>query len=274
MTLCLSENPMRLLIINPNQTASMTEQAARSARRVALQTTEILLRTGTNAPLSIEGFADEARAVPSMLEQIGEAEAQGVQATVIACFDDPGLDAAREVATGPVIGICQAGVQAAMTLAKRFSIITTLPRSVPAIEDLVDRYGAHRHCRRVRAVNLPVLSLEADRGHAYALLLAEIANARDEDGAEAVVLGCAGMSDLADRLSEETGVTVIDGIIVAVKLAEALVGAGLRTAKANAYAFPRIKAESDAKILRAPHNMTAADPLGNPAALCAEPRTV
>ncbi|GHG32741.1 aspartate/glutamate racemase family protein [Paracoccus aerius] len=264
---------MRLLIINPNQTASMTEQAARSARRVALQSTEIILRTGIDAPLSIEGFADEARAVPSMLAQIGTAEADGAQATVIACFDDPGLDAAREVAAGPVIGICQAGVQAAMTLAKRFSIITTLPRSIPAIEDLVDRYGANRHCRRVRAVNLPVLSLESDRSHAYAMLLAEIAKARDEDGAEAVVLGCAGMSDLADRLSEETGVTVIDGVIVAVKLAEALVGAGLKTAKVNSYAFPRIKAESTAKIPQALSDLATANPLGNPNTFFAEPQT-
>ncbi|MFD2816803.1 aspartate/glutamate racemase family protein [Paracoccus aerius] len=261
------------MIINPNQTASMTEQAARSARRVALQSTEIILRTGIDAPLSIEGFADEARAVPSMLAQIGTAEADGAQATVIACFDDPGLDAAREVAAGPVIGICQAGVQAAMTLAKRFSIITTLPRSIPAIEDLVDRYGANRHCRRVRAVNLPVLSLESDRSHAYAMLLAEIAKARDEDGAEAVVLGCAGMSDLADRLSEETGVTVIDGVIVAVKLAEALVGAGLKTAKVNSYAFPRIKAESTAKIPQALSDLATANPLGNPNTFFAEPQT-
>lgn len=262
---------MRILIINPNRTAAMTEQAARSARRVSQKSTEFLLRTGIETPLSIEGFSDEARAVPSMLEQIGAAEAQGAQATVIACFDDPGLDAAREVAAGPVIGICQAGVQAAMTLAKRFSIITTLPRSVPAIEDLVDRYGAHRHCRRVRAVNLPVLSLEADRDHAYALLRDEIALARDEDGAEAVVLGCAGMSELADQLSEETGVTVIDGVIVAVKLAEALVGAGLKTAKANAYAFPRIKAESYSAIPPIAPDLVTADPVSKAAAIRAEP---
>lgn len=235
---------MRLLIINPNGTAAMTEQAVRSARQVMSQSTEIVSKTGIDTPLSIEGFADEAMAVPSMLAQIIAAEADGAQATVIACFDDPGLDAAREVAAGPVIGICQAGVQAAMVLAKRFSIITTLPRSVPAIEDLVDRYGAHRHCRKVRSINLPVLALESDRGHAYAMLLAEIARTREEDGAEAVVLGCAGMSDLADRLSEQTGVTVIDGVVVAVKMAEALVGAGLKTAKGNAYAFPRIKNES------------------------------
>lgn len=221
----------------------MTEGAAQSARRVAAAGTQIITGTGRgDAPLSIEGFSDEALAVPSMLEQIREAEAKGAQATVVACFDDPGLDAAREVAQGPVIGICQAGVQAAMVLAKRFSIVTTLPRSVPAIEDLVQRYGAQQHCRRVRCIDLPVLSLESEPSKAFDLLVAEITRARDEDGAEAVLLGCAGMSEMNQALTDATGVVVIDGVIVAVKQAEALVGSGLKTSKANAYAYPRVKA--------------------------------
>lgn len=233
---------MRIFLINPNATASMTENVAASARQVAHADTLILAGTGRDgAPPSIEGFSDEAHAVPAMLAQIRGAEAGGAQATVIACFDDPGLDAAREVAAGPVLGICQAGVQAAMVLAKRFSIITTLPRSVPVIEDLVQRYGADRHCRRVRAIDLPVLALEGDSQHAFDRLSAEIGRARDEDGAEAVVLGCAGMSEMTGALSRATGVLVIDGVTVAVKMAEALVGCGLRTSKANAYAFPREK---------------------------------
>ena len=233
---------MQIFLINPNATESMTQGAAASARHVALPDTQIVTGTGKGgAPLSIEGFSDEAMAVPSMLAQIRAAEAAGAQATVIACFDDPGLDAAREVAAGPVLGICQSAVQAAMVLAKRFSIITTLPRSVPVIEDLVQNYGAGHHCRRVRAIDLPVLALESDSSHAFGLLVAEIARARDEDGAEAVVLGCAGMAEMAADLSRETGVLVIDGVTVAIKLAEALVGSGLRTSKANAYAFPRAK---------------------------------
>lgn len=234
---------MQVFVINPNATQSMTDMAVLSARRVAAAGTQIRAGTGRGtAPLSIEGFTDEALSVPSMLDQIRDAEADGAQATVIACFDDPGLDAAREVALGPVIGICQAGVQAAMVLAKRFSIITTLPRSVPAIEDLVQRYGAGHHCRSVRCIDLPVLAIESDSQHAFTLLVAEIERARDEDGAEAVLLGCAGMSEMTDALSRATGVVVIDGVIVAVKFAEALVGSGLSTSKANAYGHPRVKA--------------------------------
>lgn len=232
---------MKVFMINPNSTSSMTATALDSARKFAASGTVIRSGTGINAPASIEGFSDEALSVPSMLTQIREAEAAGAQATVIACFDDPGLDAAREVATGPVIGICQAGIQAAMVLAKRFSIVTSLQRSVPAIEDLVHRYGAGQHCRRVRCIDLPVLAIESESRHAFNLLVDEISRARDEDGAEAVVLGCAGMSELTEELTKVTGVVVIDGVIVAIKMAEALIGSGLRTSKANAYAYPRVK---------------------------------
>lgn len=233
---------MRILLINPNSTKSMTDQAERSARRAALPTTVIEAINPADTPRSIEGHADEAMSVPSMLRLIRDGEAKGFDAYVVACFDDPGLDAAREVAGGPVFGICQAAVQVAMTISKRFSIITTLPRSVPVIEDLVLRYGAQHHCRKVRCIDLPVLTLEHDPERAYGLMLAEIARARDEDGAEAVILGCAGMSAMTDALTRDTGVVIIDGVIVGVKLAEALVGAGLRTSKSNAYAYPREKA--------------------------------
>lgn len=232
---------MRILLVNPNSTASMTETIRLSAQRVVLPQTTILARTVAGAPASIEGHADEARAVPGLLDTIRAAEAEGAQATVIACFDDPGLGAAREVARGPVLGICQAGIQVATTIAARFSIVTTLPRSVPIIEDLVDAYGAARQCRRVRAVNLPVLALEEDPAEAFARLRREIRRSAEEDGAEAVLLGCAGMAEMCRDLQAETGIAVIDGVTAAVKLAEALVGGGFATAKGGSYAFPRDK---------------------------------
>lgn len=232
---------MHIRLINPNSTASMTAQALDSALRVKQQDTKISAVNPLDTPVSIEGGADEAAAVPGMLAEIRKGETLGVDAYVVACFDDPGLHAAREVARGPVIGICQAAVQVAMTISRRFSIITTLPRSIPIIEDLVSDYGAERHCRNVRAIDLPVLGLEEDPVEAERLLIAEIERAKREDRAEAIILGCAGMSSLCDRLQAATGVPVIDGVTAAIKLAEALVGAGYTTSKVNAYDYPRVK---------------------------------
>ena len=233
---------IRIHVVNPNSTEAMTKQVARAAEAAKADGTEIDVVTARGTPASIEGYADEAMSVPAMLAAIREAERRGASAHVIACFDDPGLAAAREIASGPVIGICQAAVQVAMTIAARFSVITTLPRSVPVIEDLVAHYGAGHRCRRVRSVDLPVLSLEADAAAARSRLLAEARAALSEDGVDAIVLGCAGMAKLCEWLSEEVGVPVIDGVTAAVKLAEALASGGFRTSKAGAYAFPRDKA--------------------------------
>ena len=232
---------MHIRLINTNSTASMTAQALDSALRVKQVETEVSAVNPSDTPVSIEGSADEAAAMPGMLAEIRKGEVLGVDAYVLACFDDPGLHAAREVARGPVIGICQAAVQVAMTISRRFSIITTLPRSIPIIEDLVSDYGAERHCRNVRAIDLPVLGLEEDPVEAERLLIDEIEKAKKDDRAEAIILGCAGMSSLCDRLQAATGVPVIDGVTAAIKLAEALVGAGYMTSKVNAYDFPRIK---------------------------------
>lgn len=232
---------IRIHVVNPNSTTSMTDQIARAAAAAKAGDTEIDVVTARGTPASIEGYSDEAMAVPAMLSAIRAAEARGASAHVIACIDDPGLSAAREVAAGPVVGICQAAVQVAVTLAARFSIITTLPRSVPVIEDLVAHYGAGHRCRRVRAVDLPVLSLEADAATARSRLLDEARAALREDGVDAIVLGCAGMAELCEWLSREIGVPVIDGVTAAIKLAEALASGGFRTSKAGAYAFPRDK---------------------------------
>jgi allantoin racemase len=232
---------LRILIVNPNATASMTEKIARSARRIAAPGTEIIERTGNNgAPASIEGHHDEAMSVPSLLAHVRAAEAEGIDGVVVACFDDPGIGACREIASGPVLGIAEAAMKAATMLATSFSVVTTLPRSVPVIEELARRYGVDHQCRRVRAADIPVLALEEDPC-ARDRVKAEIRRAVAEDNCEAVVLGCAGMADLTDWLTAETGVPVIDGVSVAVKFVEGLAAAGLGTSKICAYAQPNAK---------------------------------
>lgn len=235
---------MNLLILNPNSTVSMTDTIAAAARRAALPATRIIAISGTGpAPASVEGHADAALAVPPMLAAIGAAERGELppSAIIIACFDDPGLLAAREVARAPVLGIAQSAIQVAMVISARFGIITTLPRSVPVIEDLVQAYGAGHACRKVRSVDLPVLALESDPDQAFARLVAEGRKAMAEDGAEAIILGCAGMAEMCANLSETLGLPVIDGVVAAVKLAEALAGGGFATSKAGSLAYPRDK---------------------------------
>lgn len=232
---------MKILVINPNSTESMTRKIVEAAKNVASEGTTIIGATGSTAPRSIEGHHDEAMAVPGLLARVAEAEKDGVDGVVVACFDDPGIGACREIATGPVLGICEAAVKAASMVSTSFTVVTTLPRAVPGIEHLIHRYGLSHQCRRVRSAEIPVLELEEEGSGAREKVRDEIRRAIAEDHCEAVVLGCAGMADLTEWLSAETGVPVIDGVVTATKMIEALVGAGLKTSKINAYAVPNVK---------------------------------
>jgi allantoin racemase len=232
---------MRILVVNPNTTAAMTEKIGAAARAVAASGTELIVVNPADGPVSIEGYYDEAFSVPGLLAEIAKGDALGVSAHIIACFDDTGLEAARSVASAPVIGIGEAAFHLASMLGHRFSVVTTLSRSIAAIENNLLKYGLAGRCGRVRACELPVLSLDAPASEAAARIGAEIELAKREDRAEVIVLGCAGMADLAARLSERHGLPVIDGVASAVKLAEAFGALGLKTSKIGAYAPPRPK---------------------------------
>lgn len=230
----------RIAVVNPNTTASMTATIAEAARQAAAPGTEITALTSTMGPVSIEGYYDEAFALPGLLKEIAAAERSGAQAAVIACFDDTGLDAARAMARIPVIGICEAALVTAAFVAKRFTVVTTMERSRVPVEELVHRYGMAGRAR-VRAANIAVLSLEDPNSGARDRLRNEIVRAIAEDNAEAIVLGCAGMADLARTLQSELGMPVIDGVGAAIKHAEALIALGLTTSKRGAYAAPVAK---------------------------------
>jgi allantoin racemase len=233
------EQLMRILVVNPNTTASMTGKIGAAAAAVAFSGTEIIAVNPDFGPPSIEGYFDEAFSVPGLIDEMRKA--RDIDAYVIACFDDTGLDAARCITDAPVIGIGEAAFHMASLLAGRFSVVTTLSRSVPAIEHNLTRYGLASRCARVRASDVPVLDLEAPGSRARERISDEIRRAIRDDRAEAVVLGCAGMVELAATLSHEHGVPVLDGVTCAVKLSESLVALGLRTSKSGGYAMPRAK---------------------------------
>ena len=225
---------MKLLLINPNTTVSMTQKAARAARKAARPDTEVIAANSKSGPPSIEGFYDVATCLPGLLEEARHHPE--VDAVVIACFDDTGLDAMRCLFEVPVLGIGEAAYHAASMVAHRFSVVTTLSRSVAGIRDNLKRYGLEGRCASVRASDIPVLKLEEGDPTCVDRIRDEIRAAITHDGAEAIVLGCAGMADLMQQLSREFGIPIVDGISCAVGMAEALVAAGLQTSKTGAYA--------------------------------------
>jgi allantoin racemase len=235
---------MRIHVINPNTSASMTTKIGAAAKAVASPGVEVRAVNSGFGPPSIEGYFDEAFSIPGLLAEI--AKAPDSDAFVIACFDDTGLDAARCVSAVPVVGIGEAAFHMASLIAERFTVVTTLARSIAPIEHNLAKYGLAARCARVRASNVPVLALEEPGSKARYAIEEEIARTLAEDDAEAIVLGCAGMVDLARDLERKAGVPVLDGVACAVALAESLVRVGLKTSKRNTYALPIAKQYSGA----------------------------
>jgi len=225
-------------VINPNTSLAMTETIGEAARAVASSSTEILAVCPSEGVPSIEGHFDEAIAAIGVLEQIKAGREQGACGHVIACFGDPGLLAARELATGPVIGIAEAAMHMATMVATRFSIVTTLPRTLIIARHLLQQYGFEQHCAALHAIDLPVLALEDGTGLAQEKVRERCLRAKKEDGSGAIVLGCGGMARLARELTQELGMPVIDGVGAAVKMVESLVALGLSTSKHGDLACP------------------------------------
>ncbi|MEV6768318.1 aspartate/glutamate racemase family protein [Nocardia sp. NPDC051030] len=227
---------MRIRVINPNTTASMTAAIEEAARAVAAPGTLVEGITPTMGPASIESHYDEALSVPGVLAEIARGEAEGVDGYVIACFGDPGLDAARELARGPVLGIAEAAMHSASHLGRGFSVVTTLSRTAGRAADLAERYGMDRFCLGIHACEIPVLELEDPK--ARTVIADACRDAIHADNSDAIVLGCAGMADLCEWLTEEIGVPVVDGVAAATLTVQSLITMGLRKSGRGEFAAP------------------------------------
>ncbi|GHF44247.1 aspartate/glutamate racemase family protein [Seohaeicola zhoushanensis] len=210
---------MKILYINPNSTHSMTEGIV-AAARAACPEAEIAGVTNAAGPASIEGPADGDAAVPGVLAEVARAEADAI---VIACFDDTGLAEAQAAAQVPVLGIGQASYLMAALMGRRFGVVTSVAAAIPVIEGNIAAAGFGANCAGVRASGLAVLAIDEGSEAVRAHLAAEILRARDA-GAQAVVLGCAGMAPLRGDLAKRTGVALIDGVAASAQLAVAAAG--------------------------------------------------
>jgi allantoin racemase len=231
---------MRILVINPNTSEEMTRDIDREARQYARVDTEILTVCPSWGPRSIEGHYEEELAAVAMLEVIKD-RAGEFDGVVIACYGDPGLAAAREISPVPVVGIAEASMLMACTVAHSFSIVTVLPRVKPLLENTVRLHGLEARCASIRTTPLSVLDCERDPAAAGREIVKAAGLAIEEDGAEAICLGCAGMGPLDKAVESEVGVPVLDGVACAVKLVEGLLDYGLATSRVAAYKEPEPK---------------------------------
>ncbi|WP_102109659.1 aspartate/glutamate racemase family protein [Oceaniglobus roseus] len=230
---------MRIHIINPNTTADLSALDLAAAEAVAAPGTTVTVSEPRDGVPSIESSFDEAIGAIGALAEIARLRDEEIDAFVIACFGDTGLAAAREAAAVPAVGMTEAALMAAALVAQTFSIVTLPARTRLHAHRVVANLGLGLagRCLPIRAVDLPVLHGDADEAAVRDLLTAEARRAVAE-GAEAIVLGCAGIGHLAQPMQAALGVPVIDGVASAVGMAEMLVRCRLPTSRASTFAAP------------------------------------
>lgn len=231
---------MKLLVVNVNTTDAITDAIVASARSVAAPTTEILGLTPRIGPESAEGNFDSYLAAVAVMNAVVTYDGP-FDAVVQAGFGEHGREGLQELLEVPVVDITEAAAHVACLLGRTYSVVTTLDRTVPLIEDRLTLAGLHGRCASVRSSGLEVLQLEEDHDTAVKAIVGEAEKAVRDDKAEVICLGCGGMAGLETAVRLATGVPVVDGVTAAVKLAESLVALGLSTSKVRTYASPRRK---------------------------------
>lgn len=231
---------MRILVANVNTTVSMTEAIADSARSVASPGTEIVGITPRFGADSCEGNFESYLAAIAVMDAI-LSYPEPYDAVIQAGYGEHGREGLQELLEVPVVDITEAAASTAMYLGHRFSVVTTLDRTVPLIEDRLKLAGLDQRCASVRASGLGVLELESDPERAVKAIVEQSTRAVSDDHAEVICLGCGGMAELEEQVREATGVPIVDGVRAAVTIAEGLVRMGLSTSKIRTYAPPREK---------------------------------
>lgn len=229
---------MKITLINPNTSRAMTAKIAAAAREVAGPGVEIAAICPVSGPAAIGSHTDEAFAAVAVVELIeADLATGGSDGYVIACFGDPGLDAVRELVDVPVVGIAEAAMHVATLSGRHFAVVTTLSRTLGRARDLLARYGMTESCISLVGSGIPVLDLEDTASSSFEKIAA-LAAAEVAGGADAIVLGCAGMADLCHELSARVGVPVVDGVGAAVGLVATMARMRVGTSKRDEYAPP------------------------------------
>jgi allantoin racemase len=213
----------RIIIINPNSDLAMTKAIQATAENFAGKRLEVLSLPTKGAPLFIETQEDEVEAAPGMIELVRKTGPQ-CDAFVIACHCDPNADVLKKMTAKPVIGIGEASMRLASMLGHRFSIIQTTKESVPLKEALVRKYQLEDFLASVRAPEDGLAKSPDEEKY-----LSAARAAMEEDRADVIVLGCAGLTGLDKRLQKELGIPVLDGVVCALIIASAFLSRRLFT---------------------------------------------
>ena len=220
---------MRLLIANPNTSTSITMRIEAAARAAASPGTQITAVTAQFGAPYIVTRAEAAIAAYAMLELLAHS-GHGYDAAVIAAFGDPGLDAARELAPMPVVGLAESSMLTACMLGRRFALVSFASAFAPWYRESVERLGLSSRLAAVRCLREGFTSAADVQEEKETALVDLCRLAAEEDGADVVILAGAPLAGLAARIGSRVPVPVLDCVAAGVRQAEMLAGLKLTRA--------------------------------------------
>ena len=230
---------MKVLLVNPNTSELVLDTMMGSAKRAALETTELLGMRSPAGTSSIDSSYGDYMSAPHMIEAVRhKVAAERPDAVVLAGFGNVGIFALKEILDIPVVSISESSMAMACQLGHRFSCVTMLPQFIPYQQDIVRLFGFEAKCASVRSININVEDAARERERTLAELTEAVQKIVAEDQAEVIILACGGLCDFDRELTEISGVPVLDPVIVGVKTAEALVQMGLCHSKIRKFHAP------------------------------------
>jgi allantoin racemase len=205
----------RIAFINPNATEVMTQTCHAAFATYLPDGYEAVAITNEMGPPAIQGHKDGEAAIPGLLEIIAKSD---YDAYIIACFDDTGLEQARQITKSPVIGIGQASFHYAALRSGRFNVLTTLAISIPVISENIGKQGFSGICNGVYASGVPVLELEHNPDASRQIVASHIQRLTKKEPDIAVILGCAGMTNIWQKLQADFATPLVDPVAAAAKV--------------------------------------------------------
>lgn len=207
---------MKILILNPNSDLEMTKVIQVTAENFSKDDFETACLPTPGAPEFIETYEDQKKAAPGMIKLVKENESQ-YDAFVVACHCDPNLEVIKGITKKPVVGIGESSMKIASMVGQSFSVIQTSEFSIPIKEKLVRQYHLEDSLASIRAPGQGMENMREDQKYLETARLA-----LEKDGADVIVLGCAGMTGLDRMIQKELRIPVLDGVKCALIIAAGL----------------------------------------------------
>jgi allantoin racemase len=229
---------MKIMVINPNSSVDMTNHIRKTLEGIKRPETELIVTCPDKGPVAIESAYDETLAAFYSMDLVKKANMENYDAVIIACFSDPGLAAMKEISDILVVGIQETSLHVSSMLGNKFTILTPMKKRIPSKYNDVWRNKLSNNLASVRELGMTVTETDEKPDLAQKRIMEVSKQAVEEDGAEVIILGCAGMTGYAEKVAKDLNIVVIDPTSVAFKYVEAMAEAGVMQSKRALYAHP------------------------------------